>query len=132
DALRASGLPKVAVDDEVEHGMCKSKPPRVGLTTTSEVVGGGTVLLCLERRTGVPLWVYDAGPGGVGPLLTKDQVAKLDGFDPGVVPVLAAGAVAMAGILLAAMVAALVFGFSRRDLHLPAGEERRTLFGGVR
>lgn len=118
EALEASGLSEVVVDADVEKATCESKPPRPGLITTSEVTGG-TVRLCLERETGVPIHVYDAGPLGVGKLMTDEQVEQLDAFDPGIDRGVAPAGVAIAGILLAGLVAALVFLVSKGDLQLP-------------
>lgn len=124
DALHAIGLTDLVVDDEVESGTCESEPPRPGFTTTSEIAGGGTVRLCLEQATGTPIHVFDAGPGGVGPALNDQQVAGLDAFDPGTTSPVAPAAVAVAGILLAALIATLVFLFSRGDLRFGASEEQ--------
>jgi hypothetical protein len=76
-ALDDAGVVGVAVAQRVTATQCGSGP--VAGWATSARVAGGTVELCVERDGDEAAFVRDEADGG-GPLLTDQQIARLDAF----------------------------------------------------
>jgi hypothetical protein len=76
-ALADAGVSGVTVSPAVVPSRCGAGPVQ-GWTTTARVAGG-TVELCVEREGDEAAFVRDEADGG-GPLLTDQQVARIDAF----------------------------------------------------
>ena len=76
-ALSDAGVAGVVVAARVTAAECGAGP--VEGWATSARVAGGTVELCVERNGDEAAFVRDEADGG-GPLLTDQQVARLDAF----------------------------------------------------